>query len=70
MRETKTEATNFQNSNLIKGKYKKDINQTNVLGYKGQVALQFGYLTEALRRGTFKVLRPDDFKKVVSQCKE
>ena len=38
-------------------RYRKDVNQTNILGYKGQVAEEFGLVIKGLWEGTFRHFR-------------
>ena len=39
------------------------------MGYKGQIADEFGLVVKGLWEGTFKHLKPDRFKLVIAQCK-
>ena len=50
-------------------RYRNEINRTNILGYKGQIADEFGLVVKGLWEGTFRYLKPDRFKLVISQCK-
>ena len=54
---------------FLQDKFRKDINKNNILGYKGQIAEHFGLVIKGLWHGSFKNLRPDYFKRVISQCK-
>ena len=54
---------------FLQDKFRKDINKNNILGYKGQIAEDFGLVIKGLWHGSFKNLRPDRFKRVISQCK-
>ena len=54
---------------FLHDKYRSEINRQNILGYKGQIADEFGLVVKGLWEGTFKHLKPDRFKLVISQCK-
>ncbi|KAM8974484.1 ubiquitin carboxyl-terminal hydrolase 8 [Pelodytes ibericus] len=47
--------------------YEEDINRSNFLGHKGEVADEFGFLMKALWNGQYKYISPRDFKVTIGK---
>ncbi|XP_026878583.2 ubiquitin carboxyl-terminal hydrolase 8 [Electrophorus electricus] len=50
--------------------YQDDINRSNILGHKGEVAEEFGAIMKALWSGQFKYISPRDFKITIGKINE
>lgn len=56
----------YFNNNL----YMEDINRSNILGHKGEVAEEFGVIMKALWAGLYKFISPRDFKVTIGKINE
>lgn len=50
--------------------YMEDINRSNILGHKGEVAEEFGVIMKALWAGLYKCISPRDFKITIGKINE
>ncbi|CAH2274065.1 ubiquitin carboxyl-terminal hydrolase 8 [Pelobates cultripes] len=50
--------------------YEEDINRCNLLGYKGEVADEFGCIMKALWNGQYKCISPRDFKVTIGKIND
>ncbi|XP_053722235.1 ubiquitin carboxyl-terminal hydrolase 8 isoform X1 [Synchiropus splendidus] len=50
--------------------YLEDINRSNILGHKGEVAEEFGVIMKALWAGLYKCVSPRDFKITISKIND
>ncbi|KAL7980082.1 hypothetical protein Chor_001350 [Crotalus horridus] len=50
--------------------YQEDINRSNFLGYKGEVAEEFGIIMKALWTGQYRYISPKDFKITIGKINE
>uniref|UniRef100_A0A8C6PLA9 Ubiquitin carboxyl-terminal hydrolase n=1 Tax=Nothobranchius furzeri TaxID=105023 RepID=A0A8C6PLA9_NOTFU len=50
--------------------YLEDINRSNILGHKGEVADEFGVIMKALWAGLYKCISPRDFKSTISKIND
>ncbi|XP_070809962.1 ubiquitin carboxyl-terminal hydrolase 8 [Pituophis catenifer annectens] len=50
--------------------YHEDINRSNFLGYKGEVAEEFGIIMKALWTGQYRYISPKDFKITIGKINE
>ncbi|NP_001080551.1 ubiquitin specific peptidase 8 L homeolog [Xenopus laevis] len=50
--------------------YQADINRSNLLGHKGEVAEEFGCIMKALWTGQYKCISPKDFKITIGKINE
>ncbi|XP_033841814.1 ubiquitin carboxyl-terminal hydrolase 8 [Periophthalmus magnuspinnatus] len=50
--------------------YLEDINRSNILGHKGEVAEEFGVIMKALWAGLYKCISPRDFKITIGKINE
>ncbi|XP_069839566.1 ubiquitin carboxyl-terminal hydrolase 8 [Dendropsophus ebraccatus] len=50
-----------------KSYYQKDINKSNLLGHKGEVAEEFGFIMKAVWTGQYKYISPRDFKVTIGK---
>ncbi|XP_067352066.1 ubiquitin carboxyl-terminal hydrolase 8 isoform X2 [Channa argus] len=50
--------------------YLQDINRSNILGHKGEVAEEFGVIMKALWGGLYKCISPRDFKITIGKINE
>jgi len=50
--------------------YKKDLNRTNFLGFKGEIAEEYAVLVAAIWSGHCKVIAPKRFKYIIGQFNE
>ncbi|XP_076025691.1 ubiquitin carboxyl-terminal hydrolase 8 isoform X2 [Genypterus blacodes] len=50
--------------------YMEDINRSNILGHKGEVAEEFGVIMKALWAGPYKCISPRDFKVTIGKINE
>ncbi|KAB5574591.1 hypothetical protein PHYPO_G00210710 [Pangasianodon hypophthalmus] len=57
---------NYFNTN----RYQEDINRSNILGHKGEVAEEFGAIMKALWSGQFKYISPRDFKITIGKIND
>ncbi|KAK3549361.1 hypothetical protein QTP70_034603 [Hemibagrus guttatus] len=53
-----------------RNRYQEDINRSNILGHKGEVAEEFGSIMKALWSGQFKYISPRDFKITISKIND
>ncbi|XP_028999716.1 ubiquitin carboxyl-terminal hydrolase 8 isoform X2 [Betta splendens] len=53
-----------------KNYYLDDINRSNILGHKGEVAEEFGVIMQALWAGLYKCISPRDFKITIGKINE
>ncbi|KAM9312638.1 ubiquitin carboxyl-terminal hydrolase 8 [Gastrophryne carolinensis] len=53
-----------------KGYYQADINRSNLLGHKGEVAEEFGVIMKALWTGQYKFISPRDFKVTIGKIND
>ncbi|XP_018432214.1 PREDICTED: ubiquitin carboxyl-terminal hydrolase 8 [Nanorana parkeri] len=53
-----------------KGYYQADINRSNLLGHKGEVAEEFGFVMKALWTGQYKFISPRDFKVTIGKIND
>ncbi|CAF99829.1 unnamed protein product, partial [Tetraodon nigroviridis] len=58
--------TEYFNNNY----YMDDINRSNILGHKGEVAEEFGVIMKALWAGLYKCISPRDFKITIGKINE
>uniref|UniRef100_A0A3B3URK3 Ubiquitin carboxyl-terminal hydrolase 8 n=1 Tax=Poecilia latipinna TaxID=48699 RepID=A0A3B3URK3_9TELE len=56
----------YFNNNL----YLEDINRSNILGHKGEVAEEFGVIMKALWAGLYKCISPRDFKSTIGKIND
>lgn len=56
----------YFNNNL----YMEDINRSNILGHKGEVAEEFGVIMKALWAGLYKCVSPRDFKITIGKIND
>lgn len=59
--------TEWMRKYFISGKYKKDINLDNPLGWKGNVANSWGSLLDRVFNNKFKTVAPKKFKKAIGK---
>lgn len=50
--------------------YQDDINRSNLLGYKGEVAEEFGIIMKALWAGQYRYISPKDFKITIGKIND
>uniref|UniRef100_A0A3Q2QFQ7 Ubiquitin carboxyl-terminal hydrolase 8 n=1 Tax=Fundulus heteroclitus TaxID=8078 RepID=A0A3Q2QFQ7_FUNHE len=50
--------------------YLSDINRSNILGHKGEVAEEFGVIMKALWAGLYKCISPRDFKNTIGKIND
>lgn len=50
--------------------YLEDINRSNILGHKGEVAEEFGVIMKALWAGLYKCISPRDFKSTIGKIND
>nr|XP_057944581.1 ubiquitin carboxyl-terminal hydrolase 8 isoform X2 [Doryrhamphus excisus] len=50
--------------------YLEDINRSNILGHKGEVAEEFGVIMKALWAGLYKCISPRDFKTTIGKIND
>ncbi|XP_008830024.1 ubiquitin carboxyl-terminal hydrolase 8 [Nannospalax galili] len=50
--------------------YQADINRSNLLGYKGEVAEEFGIIMKALWTGQYRCISPRDFKVTIGKIND
>ncbi|XP_066200835.1 ubiquitin carboxyl-terminal hydrolase 8 isoform X2 [Saccopteryx leptura] len=50
--------------------YQEDINRSNLLGHKGEVAEEFGIIMKALWTGQYRYISPKDFKITIGKINE
>ncbi|XP_030045458.1 ubiquitin carboxyl-terminal hydrolase 8 isoform X2 [Microcaecilia unicolor] len=53
-----------------KNNYQDDINRSNLLGHKGEVAEEFGIIMKALCSGQYRYVSPRDFKVTIGKINE
>uniref|UniRef100_A0AAY4DYF2 Ubiquitin carboxyl-terminal hydrolase n=1 Tax=Denticeps clupeoides TaxID=299321 RepID=A0AAY4DYF2_9TELE len=53
-----------------KNYYQEDINRSNILGHKGEVAEEFGVIMKALWSGLYKCISPRDFKITIGKIND
>ncbi|KAG8440543.1 hypothetical protein GDO86_006330 [Hymenochirus boettgeri] len=53
-----------------KNNYQADINRSNLLGHKGEVAEEFGFIMKALWSGQYKYISPRDFKITIGKTND
>ncbi|XP_029431561.1 ubiquitin carboxyl-terminal hydrolase 8 [Rhinatrema bivittatum] len=53
-----------------KNNYQDDINRSNLLGHKGEVAEEFGIIMKALWAGQYKYVSPRDFKVTIGKIND
>ncbi|XP_053321110.1 ubiquitin carboxyl-terminal hydrolase 8 [Spea bombifrons] len=53
-----------------KNYYQSDINRSNLLGHKGEVAEEFGIIMKALWNGQYKFISPRDFKVTIGKIND
>ncbi|TTP59346.1 Ubiquitin carboxyl-terminal hydrolase 8 [Bagarius yarrelli] len=53
-----------------RNRYQEDINRSNILGHKGEVAEEFGAIMKAVWSGQFKYISPRDFKITIGKINE
>ncbi|XP_037689924.1 ubiquitin carboxyl-terminal hydrolase 8 [Choloepus didactylus] len=50
--------------------YQEDINRSNLLGHKGEVAEEFGIIMKALWTGQYRYISPKDFKSTIGKIND
>ncbi|KAM9480952.1 ubiquitin carboxyl-terminal hydrolase 8 isoform 1-T5 [Clarias gariepinus] len=62
--------TPFMADYFNRNHYQDDINRSNILGHKGEVAEEFGAIMKALWSGQFKYISPRDFKITIGKIND
>ncbi|KAF5889956.1 ubiquitin carboxyl-terminal hydrolase 8 [Clarias magur] len=62
--------TPFMADYFNRNHYQDDINRSNILGHKGEVAEEFGSIMKALWSGQFKYISPRDFKVTIGKIND
>ncbi|MCJ8733015.1 hypothetical protein PDJAM_G00217970 [Pangasius djambal] len=62
--------TPFMASYFNTNRYQEDINRSNILGHKGEVAEEFGAIMKAVWSGQFKYISPRDFKITIGKIND
>ncbi|XP_053534175.1 ubiquitin carboxyl-terminal hydrolase 8 [Ictalurus punctatus] len=62
--------TPFMAEYFNRNRYQDDINKSNILGHKGEVAEEFGAIMKALWSGQFKFISPRDFKITIGKIND
>ncbi|XP_069481068.1 ubiquitin carboxyl-terminal hydrolase 8 isoform X2 [Ambystoma mexicanum] len=62
--------TPFLSEYFHKNCYEKDINRSNVLGHKGEVAEEFAVIMKALWTGQYRYISPRDFKITIGKIND
>lgn len=55
---------------FLKNHYRQDLNRTNALGFRGEIAEEYAVIVSAIWSGHCKVIKPRRFKSIIGQFNE